>query len=82
MNQGILDLMDLKQKVINEGIKIKKTISFSLSDGIHMYYVFGEPLVNDKGEILGAVTASMDISDLTIDRQPWDGRREATRLLD
>ena len=64
MNQGIIDLMNLKQRVIKEGIQIKTKICFSLSDGIHGYFVFGEPLTNDKGEIVGAVTASMNISDL------------------
>lgn len=64
MNQGILELMDLKRTVIKEGIKIKKKICFPLSDGTHCYYVFGEPLLNEKEDIIGAVTASMDVTDL------------------
>ncbi|AIF44515.1 XRE family transcriptional regulator [Virgibacillus sp. SK37] len=67
MNQGILDLMELKRKVIEEGVKCKKKITFPLSDGDHSYYVFGEPLVNKKGEIIGAVTSSMDISEVLDD---------------
>lgn len=64
MNQGILELMELKRTVIKKGIKIKKKICFPLSDGTHCYYVFGEPLLNDKEDIIGAVTASMDVTDL------------------
>jgi transcriptional regulator with XRE-family HTH domain len=64
MNQGILDLMMLKREVITTGKKIKRKISFPLSDGDYCYYVFGEPLLNNKAEVIGVVTASMDISDL------------------
>lgn len=64
-NQGILDLMALKQEVIDKGIKIKRKICFPLSDGEHCYFVFAEPLLNEHEEIIGAVTASMDISDLS-----------------
>ncbi|MBE4909102.1 helix-turn-helix domain-containing protein [Bacillus luteolus] len=62
-NQGIVDLMALKQEVIDKGIKIKRKICFPLSDGEHCYFVFGEPLLNENKEIIGAVTASMDIND-------------------
>lgn len=67
MNQGILDLMELKRTVIEEGIKSKRKITFPLSSGNHTYYVFGEALLNKKGEIVGAVTVSMDITDLVTD---------------
>ncbi|QOR67219.1 helix-turn-helix domain-containing protein [Cytobacillus suaedae] len=63
-NQGISDLMALKQEVIDKGIKIKRKICFPLSDGEHCYIVFAEPLLNEHAEIIGAVTASMDITDI------------------
>ncbi|RXT07986.1 helix-turn-helix domain-containing protein [Ammoniphilus sp. CFH 90114] len=63
MNQGILDLMSLKQKVKDTGQTVKGKIRFPLSDGVHTYYVFGEPLRNLEGELIGIMTASMDISD-------------------
>lgn len=61
-NQGIIELMELKQTVISEGKTVRKNICFPLTDGIHTYNVFGEPLFNEEGEIYGAVTASMDIT--------------------
>ncbi len=62
-NQGVSDLMALKQEVIDKGNKIKRKICFPLSDGEHCYFVFAEPLLNEDAEIIGAVTASMDVTD-------------------
>jgi transcriptional regulator with XRE-family HTH domain len=61
-NPGIIELMELKQSVIDDGITVRKNISFSLTDGVHIYNVFGEPLINEDGLIYGAVTASMDVT--------------------
>ncbi len=63
MGQGSVDLMVLKQKVLDEGVKRKQKITIPLSDGIHTYFVFAQPLLNENLEIIGAATVSMDISD-------------------
>ncbi|WP_216827414.1 helix-turn-helix domain-containing protein [Alkalihalobacterium elongatum] len=69
INDGTLKLMELKQEVIRNGRKVKKKICFPLSTGDHYYYVYGEPLFDSNGEITGAVTASMDITDLVEDEK-------------
>ncbi|KGK91485.1 XRE family transcriptional regulator [Desulfosporosinus sp. HMP52] len=66
-NHGTRKLMELKKSVIETGKKIKKKISFPLSDGNHSYFVFAEPLVDVNGIIIGCVTASMDISELMLE---------------
>lgn len=64
VNNGTINLMKLKRDVIKEGKAIKRKICFPLSSGEHCYFVFGEPLYDDKKEIVGVVTASMDVSEL------------------
>lgn len=64
VNSGTLELMNLKRKVITENKPIKKKVCFPLSNGVHCYYVYGEPLRNKHDEVIGVITASMDISDL------------------
>ncbi|AET68012.1 putative transcriptional regulator [Desulfosporosinus orientis DSM 765] len=63
-NEGTKALMLLKRIVIEKGMKLKEKITFPLSDGDHSYFVFAEPLYDNKGQISGCVTASMDISEL------------------
>lgn len=60
-NEGIIELMALKQKVIQEGKALTKQIRFPLKDGLQTYQVFCEPLTNADGEIYGVSTASMEI---------------------
>lgn len=54
-------LMKLKRSVIDRGEPIKREIPFPLSNGIRNYDVFGHPLYDEEGELLGAATASTDI---------------------
>lgn len=61
-NQGTLELMKLKRKVIEEGKLCRKEITFPLSNGQLTYDVAAAPLKNDKGNIIGCTTASSDIS--------------------
>lgn len=62
-NEGIAELMALKRKVICERKAMMKQISFPLTDGIHTYQVFCEPLTNADGEVYGVSTASMEITE-------------------
>jgi CheY-like chemotaxis protein len=62
-NDGVNQLIQLKQKVIDTGIGARKSISFPLTNGKLIYDVTAEPLKKNNGDIIGVTTASMDISD-------------------
>lgn len=62
MNQGIIDLMDLKRTVIKTGRRMKREISFPLSTGVCIYLVYAKPLMNNHGEIIGVATSAMQIN--------------------
>ncbi|WP_226581699.1 helix-turn-helix domain-containing protein [Halobacillus litoralis] len=57
-NDGIQELMNLKEQVISKGVTIRRTIAFPLSEGLIRYDVFGQPLYNTDGLIIGAATAA------------------------
>ncbi|MFW6025442.1 MAG: two-component system sensor histidine kinase NtrB [Candidatus Woesearchaeota archaeon] len=61
--QGSRELMDLKRETINKEKSFNKVISFELSDGEIIYNFNSEPLYNDDGELIGATTVSMDITE-------------------
>ena len=63
-NEGIDSLMQLKQQVIDTGVGSRKNIEIPLSDRLHIYDVKVEPLKDKQGKIIGATTASTDITDL------------------
>jgi two-component system, response regulator PdtaR len=63
-NEGINLLMQLKQQVIDTGVGSRKNIEIPLSDRLHIYDVKVEPLKDKQGKIIGATTASTDITDL------------------
>ncbi|WP_421383678.1 helix-turn-helix domain-containing protein [Bacillus salacetis] len=60
--KGIPELVELKRQVIEKGKPIKRIILFDQPQGDRIYFVFGEPLTDESGKIIGAVTASMDIT--------------------
>ncbi|ASF41092.1 transcriptional regulator [Halobacillus halophilus] len=60
-NEGTLALMDLKKRVIETKKTQRERIYFPLSDGLLYYDVFAQPLYNQKGEIIGAATASTEL---------------------
>jgi hypothetical protein len=64
ISQGIPIVTDLKRKVIEKGLTIEKKIDFPLLDGIHTYCYFGKPFLNDEGEIIGACTTLIDMTEL------------------
>lgn len=57
-NFGMKNLMNLKEEVIKQSTVVRKDISFPLSEGIIFYVVFGQPLFNEKRELIGAATSS------------------------
>ncbi|KHE72159.1 helix-turn-helix domain-containing protein [Halobacillus sp. BBL2006] len=58
VNEGTLALMKFKRKVIESGEALREVIAFPLSEGLLYYDVFGQPMFNQQGEIIGAATAS------------------------
>lgn len=56
-----LELLKLKESVIREGKALRRHMSFILSDGMHTYSVFAEPMQNEKGEAVGVVIAMMEL---------------------
>ncbi|UOR11068.1 helix-turn-helix domain-containing protein [Halobacillus amylolyticus] len=61
LNDGITELMELKRKVIETEATIHRRILFPLSTGHTEYYIFGQPLYNDEGKVLGAATTSTEL---------------------
>jgi hypothetical protein len=60
--KGIPELIQFKKIIIEEGKPLKRVIVFSQPNGERTYMVFGEPMHNDRKEISGVVTVSMDIT--------------------
>ena len=56
-------LVDLKRRVIEDGVKVREEISFRLSDGMRTYDFTLEPLYNDNAEIVGGISSAFDITD-------------------
>lgn len=62
LNSGTINLMNLKKEVIRNQEKVRREISFPLSDGVRIYDVYAKPLFDRTGKVIGAVTASTDIT--------------------
>ncbi|UOQ45192.1 helix-turn-helix domain-containing protein [Halobacillus salinarum] len=60
-SDGVTALMRLKKEVIESGKTIRKKISLPHSNGLLHYDVFGQPLYNEKKDIIGAATASTEL---------------------
>lgn len=61
--KGSEKLMELKKKVIETGKSGSEIISFDLKAGRRFYNVTAEPFYNEDGAVIGATTASMDITE-------------------
>ncbi|UOQ95239.1 helix-turn-helix domain-containing protein [Halobacillus shinanisalinarum] len=61
INDGITALMELKRKVIETRSPVHKRILFPLPSAHTEYYVFGQPLYNDDGKVVGASTTSTQL---------------------
>lgn len=56
-------LVELKRQVIESSKGIRKEIVFNRRNGTYVYDITIEPLFNDEGIIVGAASASLDITD-------------------
>lgn len=61
-NDGIRQLMQLKQEVLEKNRPIRRQIQFPLSNGLMTYWFFAEPLHSSSGEVAGVVTAAIEVS--------------------
>lgn len=57
-NKGIAELMKFKRTIIETKDTLRKRIHIPISDDVVEYYVFGQPLYDGEGQILGAATTS------------------------
>lgn len=62
-NDGIRQLMQLKQEVLEKNKTIRRQIQFPLSTGLMTYWFFAEPLQAASGEVIGVVTAAIEVSE-------------------
>jgi PAS domain S-box-containing protein len=61
---GIDQLMELKQRVLDQGEQCRQEIVFDRSDGVQVYDVTATPLREGRGaEVTGVVTASLNVTD-------------------
>ncbi|WP_271813817.1 sensor histidine kinase [Clostridium beijerinckii] len=81
LNEGTLQLMDLKIRVLETGERQNKEISFPLSNGVLTYNVNGRPLKDDKGKTIGIVTASSDITELKLKEKELKENQEILRSI-
>ncbi|KGX87039.1 helix-turn-helix domain-containing protein [Pontibacillus litoralis] len=58
-NDGTRELTQLKVDVLNGQFPVRKRIPFPLSTGVVIYDVYGHPLLNEQGEVIGVATASV-----------------------
>ncbi len=61
-NKGTKELMAFKQEIIDTGMKMRKKIHFPLSGGENTYDVYGEPIRDKNGEVIGVITISLDVT--------------------
>lgn len=63
-NEGIEELMRLKQEVLDSHRSIRRKITFPLSTGLTHYWFYAEPLRDHNQQVIGVVTAAIDMSDM------------------
>lgn len=61
-NSGTVALMDLKRRILASGKCLQETIAFPVSDGARHYIVHGAPSLDERGEVDGLTTISIDIT--------------------
>ena len=62
-NDGIRQLIALKQSVLDTGKSGRMEIAFPLSGGNRIYDIIAEPVFNDNGQVVEVNTFSLDITD-------------------
>ncbi|MBN8236177.1 helix-turn-helix domain-containing protein [Halobacillus kuroshimensis] len=60
-NEGTTALMNLKQRVIDDGMARREILAFPLSEGLTRYDVFAQPLYDQHGRLTGAATVSVEM---------------------
>ena len=65
LNQGsgIDELMNLKRTVLETGQKIRREITFPLSEEEVVYYVIAKPVYDNQQKVVGVFTASIDVTE-------------------
>jgi two-component system, chemotaxis family, CheB/CheR fusion protein len=61
-NEGPRQLLHLKQQVLRDEVSLRRDITFSLSDGNHIYDVLAQPLKDPTGQVVGVTTCAMEIT--------------------
>ncbi|WP_082232508.1 helix-turn-helix domain-containing protein [Halobacillus massiliensis] len=60
-NDGAKGLMNLKREVIATGNSVRRQITFPLTTGKKVYDVYGQPIYNQKKEVIGVATVSTEL---------------------
>lgn len=61
--EGAKELMQLKRRVLEQGVGERTEITFALGDGSRTYDITAEPLRDTDGQVVGVITAAMDITE-------------------
>jgi len=56
-------IMDIKREVLRTGRPLRREVTLHLSDGERVYDMVAEPLLDADGNVVGATTASLDITE-------------------
>lgn len=68
-NKGTKELMAFKKEIIDTGMKMRKKINFPLSNGESTFDIYGEPIIDKNGEIVGVITISLDVTKKPISKR-------------
>lgn len=60
-NDGSLALMKLKRDILEQKIGIRRKITYPNPTGTISYDVYGQPLLNEKGIMIGVTTAATEL---------------------
>ncbi|MGM7703835.1 helix-turn-helix domain-containing protein [Pseudalkalibacillus sp. Hm43] len=69
-NKGTKEIMAFKQEIIDTGMKMRKKIHFPLSEGENTYDVYGEPIRDKNGKVIGVITISLDVTKRSKAKKP------------
>lgn len=67
-NAGTLQLLELKRRVLKSGIVETEEITFPISGKEQIYKITAEPIRDATQEIIGVITATVDITDLQVSK--------------
>jgi len=60
---GSDQLMALKQRVLDTGVEARERIFFQVNDETYIYDFKAEPLLDERGDVIGVTTIAMDITE-------------------